>query len=106
MPLIDRTGAGALIPEDAASEIIESVSEQSVVMQLARRVPNMSRKQRRLPVLATLPTAYFVNGDTGLKTTSTVSWENVYLNAEELAVIVPIPEAVRLRLIAGPCCGG
>jgi HK97 family phage major capsid protein len=54
----------------------------------------MSRKQQRLPVLSTLPTAYFVNGDTGLKQTSNVSWENVYLNAEELAVIVPIPEAV------------
>lgn len=94
MALIDRTGAGALIPEDAAGEIIESVAESSVVMQLARRVANMSRKQRRLPVLGSLPTAYFVNGDTGLKQSSNVSWENVYLNAEELAVIVPIPEAV------------
>ncbi len=94
MAVIDRTGAAALIPEDAASEIIQSVAESSMVMQLARRAPNMSRKQRRLPVLASLPTAYFVNGDTGLKQTTNVSWENVYLNAEELAVIVPIPEAV------------
>jgi HK97 family phage major capsid protein len=94
MATIDRTGAAALIPEDASSEIIQGVPTDSAVLQLARRLPNMSRKQTRLPVLATLPTAYFVNGDTGLKQTSSVSWENVYLNAEELAVIVPIPEAV------------
>lgn len=94
MAIIDRSGAAALIPEDVAGEIIKNVTTQSAVMQLARRAPNMSRKQRRLPVLATLPTAYFVNGDTGQKQTTNVSWENVYLNAEELAVIVPIPEAV------------
>lgn len=94
MALIDRTGSAALIPEDAANDIIQSVTSGSAVLQLARRVPNMSRKQRRLPVLSTLPTAYFVAGDTGLKGTTSVSWENVYLNAEELAVIVPIPEAV------------
>lgn len=91
---INRTGASALIPEDAAAEIIKNVTVNSAVMQLGRRLPNMSRKQRRLPVLGSLPTAYFVNGDTGLKQTTTVTWENVYLNAEELAVIVPIPEAV------------
>jgi HK97 family phage major capsid protein len=94
MAVIDRTGAAALIPEDASSEIIQGVPSDSAVLQLAKRLPNMSRKQTRLPVLSTLPTAYFVNGDTGLKQTSSVSWENVYLNAEELAVIVPIPEAV------------
>lgn len=92
--IISRSDASALIPEDVQREIIKSVTEQSVVMQLARRLPNMSRKQRRLPVLGSLPTAYFVNGDTGLKQTSEVSWENVYINAEELAVIVPVPEAV------------
>ena len=92
--IIDRTGATALIPEDASRDIIQSVTSSSAVLQLARRMPNMNRAQQRLPMLSTLPTAYFVNGDTGLKETSNVSWENVYINAEELAVIVPIPEAV------------
>ena len=91
---IDRTGAEALIPEDAAREIIQGVPEYSAVMQLATKGQNMSRKQRRIPVLSTLPTAYFVNGDTGLKQTSQQAWANKYFEAEELAVIIPIPEAV------------
>lgn len=92
--VISRTNADSLIPEDVSREIIQGVTEASMVMRLARRAPDMSRKQRRMPVLSTLPTAYFVNGDTGLKQTSNVSWDDKYLNAEELAVIVPIPEAV------------
>ena len=92
--IIDRDDAGALIPEDAASDIIGAATETSAVMKLARELPRMSRKQRRLPVWQSLPTAYFVNGDTGLKQTTEMSWKNVYVNAEELAVIVPIPDAV------------
>lgn len=92
--IIDRSGAAALIPEEASREILQGMVQQSSIMQLATRAPNMSRKQRRLPVLSVLPEAYFVSGDTGLKNTSKQSWENKYLDAEELAVIVPIPEAV------------
>ncbi len=92
--VIDRTDAGALIPEDVSRQIIQGVAHQSAVMQLATRAPNMSRAQRRVPVLSSLPTAYFVDGDTGTKQTSEQAWGNKYFNAEELAVIVPIPEAV------------
>lgn len=91
---IDRSGAEALIPEDVSSNIIKEAPEGSAVLRLARRLPNMSTKQHRMPVLASLVNAYFVNGDTGLKQTTKAEWENVYINAEELAVIVPIPEAV------------
>ncbi|MGE0138650.1 MAG: phage major capsid protein [Ilumatobacteraceae bacterium] len=91
---VSRTDAGALIPEDASREILGTVAEASSVMTLGRRLPDMSRAQRRLPVWQTLPQAYFVSGDTGQKQTTDASWTNVYLNAEELAVIVPIPEAV------------
>lgn len=92
--IISRSDANALIPEDVAREIIQGVPEMSSIMQLATRAPNMSRNQKRLPVLSTLPTAYFVNGDTGLKKTTSQAWDNKYLDAEELAVIIPIPEAV------------
>lgn len=92
--VIDRSGAEALIPEDAAREIIQGATEQSAVLRLARRLPDMPRNQRRMPVLSALPTAYFVNGDMGLKQTSEMSWANKFLDAEEIAVIFPIPEAV------------
>lgn len=91
--VIDRSDAGALIPEDASNEIIQLMPKSSVALSKFRQV-RMSRKQRRLPVISALPTAYFVNGDTGLKQTSEVNWANKFLEAEELAVIVPIPENV------------
>jgi HK97 family phage major capsid protein len=92
--LISRTDAAALIPEDASTEILKTLPETSIVMRLARRLTDMSVKQRRLPVMSALATAYFVSGDTGLKQTSEVNWANKYIEAEELAVIVPVPEAV------------
>jgi HK97 family phage major capsid protein len=92
--LISRTDASALIPQEVSNEIIKAVPESSAVMRLARRLPNMSRNQRRMPIMSALATAYFVTGDTSLKETTEVNWENKYIDAEELAVIVPIPEAV------------
>lgn len=91
---IARTDAAALIPEDVSAQIVAALPTINPIMQLARKLPNMSRAQRRMPVLSALATAYFVNGDTGLKQTSQMAWENKYIDAEELAVIVPIPESV------------
>ena len=94
--LVSRTDAGPLIPEDAAAEIIKEATEGSAIMRMvpAAQVRRLSRAQHRIPVLSVLPTAYFVSGDTGLKQTTEQNWKNVYINIEELAAIVPIPEAV------------
>ena len=89
-----REQAEALIREQITNTIYQDVPKQSIVMQLGTKLPNMTSKQTRVPVLSMLPMSYWVNGDTGFKQTSTADWENVYLTAGELAVIVPIPEAV------------
>lgn len=92
--MISRQQAEALIQEQLVSTIQQDAPKQSIFMQLARKLPNMTSRQTRIPVLDMLPMAYWVNGDTGYKQTSQQAWDNVYLTAEELAVIVPIPEAV------------
>jgi HK97 family phage major capsid protein len=92
--LISRTDAAALIPEETSDAILTGVAGSNPLMQLARRLPNMARAQTRMPVMSALATAYFVTGDTGLKQTSEINWANKYIDAEELAVIVPIPEAL------------
>ena len=92
--MIDRTGAEALISEQVASEIIQGVTEESAVMRMGRKLANMTKKKYRMPVLDMLPMAYFVDGDSGFKQTAKMAWKNKYIVAEELAVIIPIPEAV------------
>lgn len=91
--IISRTDAAALIPEEVVNNLLQGMVNQSAALNLFPRV-NMSRAQSRMPVLSALPTAYFVSGETGMKQTTEVAWANKFLNAEELAVIVPIPEAV------------
>jgi HK97 family phage major capsid protein len=91
--LISRTNAQAQIPEVVSNDLLAGLTNQSAALSLFRQV-RMATNQTRLPVLSALPTAYFVNGDTGLKQTTEVAWANKFLNVEELATIVPIPEAV------------
>ncbi|MEG0370650.1 MAG: phage major capsid protein, partial [Hungatella sp.] len=55
---------------------------------------NMSSKTHKMPVLDMLPIAYFVDGDTGQKKTTKQAWDKKIITAEEIAVIVPIPESV------------
>lgn len=92
--LISRDNASALIPVQESREIIEMIPNQSVFLRYATRMPDMTSNQTSMPVMAGDVTAYFVTGDTGLKQTTDMSWDKVFINAEELAVIVPISEAV------------
>jgi len=92
--IIDATCADSLIPVEEANEIIKAVPQNSQVLAMAKRLPNMSSATKTMPVVSTLPTAYFVNGRTGLKNTTEMCWEDKTITAEELAVIVPVPESV------------
>ena len=94
MPMINRTGAVDLIPVEEVREIIAGVRKQSVAMQLMRRLPNMSTNQSKQPVLSMLPSADFVNGDSGMKVVTEAQWKNKMLTAGEIAAIIPIPQAV------------
>ena len=91
---IQRDQLAGLIPEPVSREIFQGVIEQSAVLKYGRRLPNMTSKTQSINVLDMLPMAYWVEGDSGYKETSSQAWEKKKLYAEELAVIIPIPEAV------------
>lgn len=91
--IISRGDAQALIPEQVSTEMLTNLEATSAAMSLFTRIP-MATNQTRFPVLSALPTASFVNGDTGIKSTAEVNWDNKFINVEELATIVPIPENV------------
>jgi len=91
--LVSRTDAAALVPEEVSQAMLTNLSAQSAVLEMGQRIP-VARNQTRFPVLSALPTAYFVGGDTGLKQTTEAAWDNKFLYVEEIATIVPIPEAV------------
>lgn len=90
---INRTDALALINQQNSNEIFQEAAKTSTSLASFRRV-NMGTKQYRMPVLDALPTAGFVSGDSGRKLTSEMAWASKVLEAEEIAVIVPIPENV------------
>lgn len=85
--------ADAMLPDQIIKDIIQEAPKSSILLTRARNV-RLSSKKAKQPVLATLPEAYWVNGDTGMKQTSKSSWKNIFITAEELAVIVPIPDAL------------
>jgi HK97 family phage major capsid protein len=92
--LIQRNAGGsdALVPEPLSASIIQELPKQSAALSLMNRI-TMGSKTERLPVLDVLPVAYFVGGDTGMKQTSLQGWKGVNLVVEEIATIVPVPEA-------------
>lgn len=91
--MISRSDAASMVPEEVSNAMLANLNAGSAVLNLGTRIP-IGRNQVRFPVLSALPTAYFVNGDTGLKQTTEAAWDNKYMYVEEIATIVPIPEAV------------
>ena len=100
MATIDRSALSGLIPEPVTREIMQGAIAESAVLRMGRRLANRSSKTQTINVLDALPSAYFVNGeatDSGagdaFKQTTKMAWDKKKLYAEEIAVIVPIPEA-------------
>jgi hypothetical protein len=98
----DNPGVGAanLIPVEQANVIMAAVPQTSAALQLFQKV-QMSRYQMRVPVMSVLPSASFVAGEvtpgtlsSGLKPTTTSNWEGRYLQAEEIACLMAIPDNV------------
>lgn len=88
------TRSNLVIPDQYVTAIIQSTEQESVALQLMRRV-TMPTGATHLPVMATLPSGGWVSPrDTGIKLQSGAVWDDVVLTAEELAVIVTVPEAV------------
>ena len=84
---------GGLIPTEYATQIIQDAPKSSVSLTRMRQI-RMSTRTRTQPVLDSKPISYWVGGDTGLKQTTKMKWSGLSITAEELAAIVPIPEAV------------
>lgn len=97
---IARAGVGGIIPVEYSKEILKSAPDFSVVMKLGRRLRDMNASEKVLPVLDVLPEAYFVSeranstpGGASFKQATKAGWDDKKLTAEEIACIVPIPEA-------------
>jgi len=93
-----------LIPQEVANEVINGITEASAVLSLFRRLPNMSSRTLRMPVLNSMGAASFIAGTVnddlelgadveapdsvaetgipGLKSTHQMEWTNVYIHAE------------------------
>ena len=96
MAVISRTDVDSLIETQVANEIFEGVIKDSKALSMFRRLPNMTSDKTKLRVLDSLPVAYFVDESTnnGRKNTTKIAWDKKFINAAELAVIVPIKENV------------
>ena len=70
MAIISREKAEAIIREQVVQQIFQDAPKQSAFLGMARKLPNMTSNQTRIRVLDFLPTAYWVNGDTGFKQTT------------------------------------
>lgn len=96
MPMITRQDADALIEAQVANEIFTAVTAESKALSLFRRLPNMTSDKTKLRILDSLPVAGFVDEskNNGRKPVTKLAWENKFINAEEIAVIIPIKENV------------
>lgn len=92
--MISRSNVETLIDEQVSREIIEGAIKQSKAMSMFRRLPNMTSNKTKMRVLDALPLVYWQGSDNARKQLTKMAWDKKYITAEEMAVIVPIPENV------------
>lgn len=92
--MISRSNVETLIDEQVSREIIEGAIKQSKAMSMFRRLPNMTSNKTKMRVLDSLPLVYWQGSDNARKRLTKMAWDKKYITAEEMAVIVPIPENV------------
>lgn len=95
----------SLLPDEYSKEIIQALPTSSFCMRMMKKLPDMNAQTFKIPVMSTFPSAYFV-GETvqetrATKKTTKMAWTGVDLVAEELAVIVPVPESVIEDMASG-----
>jgi HK97 family phage major capsid protein len=84
------TDTASLIPTSVAREVIESASQQSVVLRLAR-VIQMPEGVMNVPLVSVVPQAEFVASG-GRKPLTTIEWSAAKLIPQEIAAVAFIPD--------------
>lgn len=102
------------LPPEVANEILDDVITGSVALQMGS-VSRMTRREKVFNLTETLPTAYWMKGtaatdkpsfgpggsqsdgsreakDLALKQTTSMTWTQKKMEAEEMAVMVPLPD--------------
>jgi Phage capsid family len=91
-PVIGR-GDSVIVPEVVATALISGTVRESAVLSCLARVP-VGTRDSVVPVLSRDIEAGWLSSDTGLKRVDAPKWEGEHLVAEELAVLVPVPNNV------------
>ena len=89
-----REQTEALMKTQEITEILQSTVESSIALKAMTRLPNMASGVMEYPIMDSYPIAGFVEGDTGLKMTTKMSWKKKKLYVGEIAAIVPIPDNI------------
>lgn len=92
--LVQRGDVAALVPEEISTLMLTHLNDTSAAMSAGLRI-NVPTSRLRFPVLSALPIAYWVGGDTGLKKTTTMAWKRKFIQIEEIACLVPLPDGVQ-----------
>lgn len=116
--VMGRTGADNRLArekrEEVVAQIIKDVEQTSTALALGN-VHQMGAYQERLRVANSVPDAFWINGtttagdapfgssntdstnqfakDSGLKQTTNMTWDNLFIRPDELAVLVPMPDS-------------